>query len=92
MTKAIVHSSVLMTVLGVVFALAVFLTKTLFEDARALGADFRSHELEARTIVSDLRGKDAILEARVVGLDKKMDEANRKLDFIIERSMRHVDK
>ena len=88
MSKFIISSTALTITLGVAFAIFGFFSKTMFEDARAAAQDFRVHQNEAARIVAELKGVDAMAKARVSSLEKKVDEANHKLDLILAKVLK----
>lgn len=88
MSKFIISSTALTITLGLAFAIFGFFSKTMFEDARAAAQDFRVHQNEAARIVAELKGTDTMHEQKLVLLEKKVDEANHKLDLIVAKLIR----
>lgn len=78
-------TTILTAALAISFALATFLSRIMLEDARAVGIDFRHHEAEAKAVVAELRGSDALQAQKTAALEKKIDEANQKLDLILQQ-------
>jgi len=87
-TRTIISSSLLMAILTLVFTLTLFLSKTMFDDARAIAGDFRTHERISKQDMGDLHIKDIQLQAQIDVLAKGVSEANRKLDWLIEKHVK----
>ena len=85
MGKIIVSTSLALSTLGLVGALAVFLSQVIFTDMRASAADFRLHEKDAQRIVAELRGADALHEQAIRNIDNKLDSIDKKLDRLLSK-------
>lgn len=88
MSKVVVNSSILLAALTAVATLAVFLSKVMFEDARALAQEFRIHQVEAGERIGMVEARTLRLESRMESLSAGIDDANKKLDFLIQKHIK----
>lgn len=85
MGRILISSSLALSTLGLVGALAVFLSQLVFTDLRASAAEFRLHERDAQRIVAELRGADALHEQAIQNIASKLESIDKKLDKILSK-------
>lgn len=90
MTRMAVNSTALGIILSIVFAFAVFLSRVMFEDARAdtrsIKDDLKAHSAMQNEVISDLKRKDAVTEQRFVAVESKLDEVRNDVKELLRRS------
>ena len=85
MSRVIISTSLALSTLGLVGALAVFLSQLVFTDLRASAADFRTHERFSERIVAELKGTDSLHEQAILAIEHKLESMDKKLDKILSK-------
>lgn len=85
MSKIALSGSFLAIVTSVIFAFAMFLSKTMFDDARALATEFRLHQVTANQKIQQLENTDALLSERMQYMEKTLLEIKTDVKQLLKR-------
>ena len=90
MGRVVVNSTALGILLSITFAFAVFLSRTMFDEARAdirgTQAELKQHEQTDAEVVGDLRMKNAVTMHQLSAMDAKVEEVRRDVKELLKRN------